>query len=165
MHMKNKGMNIKHAKQRGEWAEMRFMARAAEHGLQVSKPWGESASYDFVVEHGTRCVRVQVKSTMHQRHAGLSCQVRNSRQRPYAEDSFDFAAVYLIPLDVWYIIPTAQVGGQTTIFFSPELKNSKYGQYKEAWHLLRGSPHGGTVDRIEACAAEVQGVTLAEAWL
>ena len=38
-------MNIKHAKQRGEWAEMRFMARAAEHGLQVSKPWGESTSY------------------------------------------------------------------------------------------------------------------------
>jgi hypothetical protein len=41
---------------------MRFMARAAEKGLQVGKPWGESASYDFVVEYGTRCVRVQVKS-------------------------------------------------------------------------------------------------------
>jgi hypothetical protein len=31
--MKNKGNNIKHAKQRGEWVEMRFMARAAEKGI------------------------------------------------------------------------------------------------------------------------------------
>jgi PD-(D/E)XK endonuclease len=156
--MKNKGNNIKHAKQRGEWAEMRFMARAAERGLQVSKPWGESASYDFVVEHGTRCVRVQVKSIMHKRDRGHHCTVRGGKQGTYAENSFDFLAVYLISLDQWYIIPTAQVGGQKNLFLSPNLKNSKYGQYKEAWPLLRGNQRGGTVDRIEACAAGTQSV-------
>lgn len=164
--MKNKGNNIKNAKQRGEWAEMRFMARAAEQGLQVSKPWGESASYDFVVERGgTQCVKVQVKSIMHERDRGHHCSVRGGTQGTYADNSFDFLAVYLISLDQWYIIPTAQVGGQKGLFLSPKLRNSKYGQYKEAWHLLRGKRRGATVDRIEACAAETQVVTQATAWL
>ncbi len=45
--MKNRGMKIKHPKLRGEWAELRFMTRAAEHGLCVTKPWGETARYDL----------------------------------------------------------------------------------------------------------------------
>ena len=36
--MNEKAMEIKHPKRRGEWAEMRFMAAAAEHGLSVMKP-------------------------------------------------------------------------------------------------------------------------------
>jgi len=119
------------------------MARAAEKGLQVGKPWGEFASYDFLVEYGTRCVRVQVKSIMHKRDRGHHCTVRGGRQGTYAENSFDFLAVHLISLDQWYIIPTAQVGGQKNLFLSPNLKNSKYGQYKEAWPLLRGNQRGG----------------------
>jgi hypothetical protein len=148
--MKNKGNNIQQAKRRGEWAEMRFMSRAAEKGLQVSKPWGESASYDFVVEHGAQCLRVQVKSIMHERDRGHHCAVRGGKQGAYAENSFDFLAVYLISLDQWYIIPTAQVGGQKNLFLSPN---------------LNGNPQGATVDRIEACAAETQVVTQAAAWL
>ena len=41
------GAKIKHPKLRGEWAELCFMVRAAEKGLQVSKPWGETARYDL----------------------------------------------------------------------------------------------------------------------
>jgi PD-(D/E)XK endonuclease len=137
---------------RGEWVELRFMARIAEQGLKVSKPWGDSASYDFVVEHDGRCLRVQVKSSMHQRFGGHCCQVRGSQRRPYVDNSFDFAAVYLIPEDVWYIIPTLQIAGQTSLFFSTRMKNSKYAQYKEAWHLLRAQ---ATVPQIHACAEEV----------
>ena len=53
--MKNNGMKIKHPKLRGEWAELRFMRCAAEHGLCVTKPWGETARYDFAVEHEAFC--------------------------------------------------------------------------------------------------------------
>jgi hypothetical protein len=35
----------------------------------------------------------------------------------------------------------------------PELEVSKYGEYEEAWHLLRGETRG-TIGRIEACAEE-----------
>jgi len=95
------------------------MARAAEKGLQVGKPWGEFASYDFLVEYGTRCVRVQVKAIMHKRDRGHHCTVRGGRQGTYAENSFDFLAVHLISLDQWHIIPTAQVGGQKTFSSVP----------------------------------------------
>ena len=153
--MKNKGMKIKHPKLRGEWAELRFMTCAAEHGLCVTKPWGETAHYDFAVENQGRFVRVQVKSTGFKDRGGYSCTVRGS-QGPYSGDPFDFVAAYLIPEDLWYIIPAEKLQGQGSIALYPKLKNSKYGRYKEAWHLLRGKPPRGeiTVARIDACAAK-----------
>ena len=57
-------VKIKHCKRRGEWAEMRFMAMAAENGLEVTKPFGDTAHYDFAVEHQGKFARVQVKSTV-----------------------------------------------------------------------------------------------------
>jgi len=48
--MQNPGSTIRHAKARGEWAELGFMTRAAELGLRVTKPWGDNAPYDLAVE-------------------------------------------------------------------------------------------------------------------
>ena len=69
--MKNNGMKIKHPKLRGEWAEMCFMTRAAEHGLCVTRPWGEMSRYDFAVEYKAHFVRVQVKPTMFLDRGGI----------------------------------------------------------------------------------------------
>lgn len=139
---------MRHPKRRGEWAELRFMGRAAELGLQVSKPWGETAQYDFIVEYKGELARVQVKSTMFKDRGGYSCTVRDSRG-PYQGDAFDFLAAYLIPEDVWYIIPAERLKGQGSIALYPKLKNAKYGRYKEAWELLKG-----VVEQLEACAEE-----------
>lgn len=150
-------MRIKHPKLRGEWAELCFMTRAAEHGLCVTKPWGETARYDFAVEHEGRFVRVQVKSTMFVDRGGYSCSVRGCRG-PYQGDPFDFLAVYLIPEDLWYIIPAKKVKGQGSVALYPKLKKSKYARYREAWRLLRRNrKHGtaateGLLESIEACA-------------
>lgn len=43
---KRKPKIIKDKKERGEWAESVFTARAAENGLPVSKPVGDSRSFD-----------------------------------------------------------------------------------------------------------------------
>ncbi len=94
------------------------MARAAEQGLQVTKPWGETARYDFAVEHEGRFVRVQVKSTMFRENDGYSCTVRGCRG-PYVGDPFDFVAAYLIPEDIWYIIPAGTFQGQGSIGLYP----------------------------------------------
>ena len=55
---------IKDSKRRGEWAESVFMARAAENGLPVSKPLGDSDPFDCVVGRPGKFVGVQVKCTM-----------------------------------------------------------------------------------------------------
>ena len=64
------GYRLRGCKERGEWAELCFMARAAENGLRESKPYGESASYDVGVEHKGTILRVQVKSTIYYRRGG-----------------------------------------------------------------------------------------------
>src|SRR5271170_7489753 len=102
--MKNRGTQIKNDKLRGEWAEMCFMTRAAEHSLQVNKPWGEMSHYDFVVGYRGRFVRVQVKSTLCKDTGGYRCAVLGGH-RPYVGNVFDFVAAYVIPEDAWYIIP------------------------------------------------------------
>jgi len=145
---------IKHPKRRGEWAEMRFMAMATENGLEVAKPYGEMARYDFAVEHEGRFARVQVKSTMYRNGRGYACTMRGWRG-PYGRNEFDYLAVYLILEDLWYIIPVKNIRGQWTISLDPNRKNARYEPYREAWHLLRGeSPKSGKVRSIEACAEE-----------
>jgi hypothetical protein len=49
----------------------------------------------------------------------------------------DFFAIYLIPLDLWYIIPFEAVKG-TSLMLTPGRKGQKYKHYTEAWHLVRG---------------------------
>jgi PD-(D/E)XK endonuclease len=63
-------------KARGEWVELRFMTAALEHGYHVSKPWGDSGSYDVGVQHGTDILRVQVKSTTVRTGTGYFCQFK-----------------------------------------------------------------------------------------
>jgi len=50
------------AKRRGEVAEAAFLHKTAALGFSVSKPWGESDRYDFILDSGDHCWRVQVKS-------------------------------------------------------------------------------------------------------
>jgi hypothetical protein len=150
--MKNRGMEIKHPKLRGEWVELRFMLRAIELGLHLNKPWGEVVPYDFVVEHEGRFARVQVKSTMFADRGGYSCTVRGS-DGPYEGDPFDYLAAYIFQEDLWYIIPAELVVGQGSIALYPEYGRAKYGPYMEAWDLLRAD---AGVD-LEACAEEQGG--------
>jgi hypothetical protein len=131
----NQGIDIQHHKLRGEWAELRFMARATEHGLSIAKPWGEMSRYDFAIEHNGHFVRVQVKCTINRRRNSYTCNV-SSNGIPYAPNQLDFIAAYAIEADAWYIIPAAATGNQRHILLSPHLTNSKYHKYKEAWHLL-----------------------------
>jgi len=150
---RNAGMKIKNCKKRGEWAEAVFAERAIRQGLPLAKPWGESSGYDFMVEQNNgHVVRVQVKSTIFPEGEGYSCTLKNS-QGVYKKNSFDFVGAYVIPEDVWYIIPEIKVRGMWSVGLHPELKNSKYAEYQEAWHLLHG-PLPGLIERIEAVADE-----------
>lgn len=152
---KKSGMGIRNCKKRGEWAELCFAARAMQEGLGLGRPWGESSGYDFVVVRGNgQMLRVQVKSTMFREGGGYSCSLKNSRG-PYRGNAFDFVAAYVIPEDLWYILPARVFRKMWSISLHPELARSKYGRFKEAWHLLRGTaPAGNFVERIQACAEE-----------
>ncbi len=126
-------------KQRGEWVELLFMTRAAALGLNVSTPYGDSARYDVSVEANGSFLRVQVKSTDYKGPLGYSCSfLRCPRTSRYTADELDFFAAYIIPMDVWYIIPVdvaLRVTG--TLLLNPSRRGQRYQSYMEAWHLLR----------------------------
>jgi hypothetical protein len=149
--MKVSGTSIKHHKRRGEWAELRFMARAAEHGFSVSKPWGDSQAYDFIVEHKARFLRIQVKSIAYRRRHSYQCRIRGCGGRKYSNYEIDFIAVYIIPRNIWFIFPVEVVlRAQSDLILSPHLEVSKNGAYEEAWHLMLG----GNAAPPELCHAE-----------
>jgi len=137
--MKMRGKWIKSCKERGESAELCFMARAAEHGLRVSKPYGDSASYDVGVEQAGRILKVQVKSTIYRRRGSesYSLKVHGPRRQLYRKGTIDFFAVYLIPADTWYIIPFRKLGRNFSLHITVGSKRQKYEKYREAWGLLR----------------------------
>ena len=123
-------------KQFGEWAELCFMARAAERGLNVSKPHGDSASYDVGVEQNGRFLRIQVKSTTFRRKGSYTCNIVGRKRERYGSGLLDFFAVYLVPIDLWYIIPFEVAEGNLSLNLTPR-KGHKFSQYMEAWNLLR----------------------------
>jgi hypothetical protein len=103
-------MDIGNHKKRGQWAELRFMAKATELGFQLAKPVGDSTQYDVVVDLGGRFISVQVKSTIFQasnlkpgNFVASLVHVSGPNHR-YQQSDFDYLAVYCIPKDVWYII-------------------------------------------------------------
>src|SRR5277367_5362339 len=125
-------------KERGEWAELCFMARAAGLGMSVAKPHGDSRRYDVLVDAGRRIWRVQVKSTIYCRRGGeYSLNVMGPGRKKYEAGTVDFFAVFLIPRDEWYIIPYAAMGKRVTMHLTPGSKRSKLLRYREAWDLLR----------------------------
>jgi hypothetical protein len=125
------------------------MQRAAEHSLCVSKPWGDSARYDFVVESAGSFKRVQVKCAswgppQPSGRRSYRCHVTSRRDcwtsrqfgyRPYSRDEIDFFAIYVVPEDTWFIVPVAR--SQFSMLLSPHDRKSKYFPFREAWHLLK----------------------------
>jgi len=144
----NPGSLIKNSKLRGEWVELRFMTRALEHGYNVSRPWGDSAPYDVGVSHGSDILRVQVKSTTVRTGTGYFCQFKPHflKKQDYTVQQIDLFAAYVIPQDVWYLIPASIILGpqrKTGLMLFPmePLKKDryKYEAYKEAWTILSKS--------------------------
>jgi hypothetical protein len=136
-------------KQRGEWVELEFMAKAAQRRFAVSKPWGDTQSYDVGVEHIPNFLRVQVKSTTVRSGAGYRCQFMPNykSKRDYSLDHIDVFAAYVIPEDVWYLIPAVLLLGKRRRFMAalcplrPPAKRAsyRYEAYREAWSLLTRS--------------------------
>ena len=105
---RNPGPYIHHPKLRGEWAELHFILRAIELGLILSKPYGDNAPYDLIVDHHGRFLRIQVKCTVYHRGNSYKCHLDHNGI-PYTPDQIDFFAAYVIPTDTWLDLPLESV--------------------------------------------------------
>ena len=123
-------------KRNGEVAEAIFLAKASGLGFGVAKPWGDSERYDFVLDSGHHFWRIQVKSTgrsfdSRYRVRGAGCKAR------YTGAEIDFFIAYIIPEDLWYVVPVAALAFRVALTFYP--KGGRLGRlekYREAWCQL-----------------------------
>jgi hypothetical protein len=70
--------------------------------------------------------------------AGDGAEVSGGEAVGRVLEEIDFVAAYIIPLDLWYIIPAAVVAKRKgSIWLSPWRRQNKYERYLEAWHLLQ----------------------------
>ncbi len=118
------------------------MHRAVELGFKVLKPYGDSAAYDFAVDHGRGFVRVQVKSIRKRLRAGIyQIQTKHGgEQRAYRRGEVDVVAAQLVDEDTWYLIPERVFTGRTAVYVGG--KRGKNEEYREAWDLLRARENG-----------------------
>jgi hypothetical protein len=117
------------------------MHKAINLGFAVAKPWGDSDRYDFILDTGPRLWRVQVRSTAYQSHRGYSVHTYVYRKRQMVAltaKEIDVVVAYIVPLDLWYVVPVAAFAPCKNLWFYPNgsKKGSRFEEFREAWFLL-----------------------------
>ncbi len=114
-----------------------------EEGLFLAIAW-------FVLRYSFHCcgtVCAVTAATSRRRYSGWHAvesedhfsRGAKSRAAPVffsRQTDFDYLAVYVIPKDIWYIMPWGKVTAKIGIRVCPGAKANPYERYREAWHLL-----------------------------
>jgi len=126
-------------KRRGELSELAFFYKAASLGFGVAKPWGDSEPYDFILDSGQRLWRVQLKSASHHFNRRYDVHAKRGKDEKvmYTRADIDILVAYLIPIDVWYVIPVEKIE-KKALYFYPYggARHARHEAYREAWGLM-----------------------------
>jgi hypothetical protein len=130
-------------KRTGELAEAAFVVKAASLGFAVCKPWGDSERYDFILDSGHRTWRVQIKCTESLNANAYQVQSTYTDRKQkghYTPADIDVLVAYILPLDLWYVVPAHAFPASASLRFYPEgniSRRARFEQYREAWHLFQ----------------------------
>jgi hypothetical protein len=107
--------------------------------MNISKPYGDTTPYDFIVDCQGRLTRVQVKSVAAGKGNAYHITMGHGLpKRSYNKRDVDLLAGYIIPHDAWYIVPLSAIGEIRALWFCPHRPSRrKFECYREAWDLLR----------------------------
>jgi hypothetical protein len=136
------------AKRRGELVEVAFLHKAVSLGFGVAKPYGDSESYDFILDAAqsgaSHLWRVQVKSTTCKRHDAYHLCAGHfpspSGKTRYTPDEIDFLVACIVPEQAWYVLPILAFAPRQYLRLYPHRKlkpkRSRYEEYRDAWRLM-----------------------------
>ncbi len=133
------------SKRMGETVELAFMLKAVTLGFAVARPWGDSERYDFILDSGDRLWRVQVRSTEREFKRGYCIRgyihVKKEQVALCARD-VDAIVAYIVPLDLWYILPMKDFEPRRNIWLYPhdQPDRGRFEKFREAWDLLKPAP-------------------------
>jgi PD-(D/E)XK endonuclease len=148
----------KNSKERGESAEIAFLYKASNLGFGVAKPYGDSQRYDFILRYRQKLWKVQVKSTRARHKGGYQVHARGSRYGAnYTPEEIDFLVAYIVPEDVWYVVPIAAIQNTTLGFFPSGRRPGRlFEKYREAWHLMMPAADLTPAEPVQAESSPVK---------
>jgi len=131
--------------EQGSYAELTFATLCLKHNIEIASPVVDVHGYDFIINVNEQWLKIQVKSTSkpdirYPNKPSYKIHVRKgATSMAYKENDFHFCAVYIIPLDLFYIIPICELN-KTTIRINPDSNKCKFYKYKDNFKLLMPSP-------------------------
>lgn len=116
----------------GNLAELKFQFKAFEMGFIVSKPFGENARYDFIVDLDGNLFRVQIKATNTKIGNGYRFMLSygSGGKQFYTQNEIDILYAYVVPENIWYTFPMKLIEGKKTIKVFPSDPNCQYAPFK-----------------------------------
>ena len=124
---------------KGDIGELSFMLQAKLNGLKVLTPISASSVYDVVIHNQKEFIRVQIKSTsdLEKRSNCYKFNICRGKASNLKYESFDidYFALYIIALEIFYIIPIDELKVKTVRVYPS--KKHKYNKYINAWGLLK----------------------------
>ncbi len=121
-------------------AELTFRAKATGLGFKTYLPDGKHG-VDVIVDWYGKISRVQIKHTnvlVESKDRFQAKLAKGSKGKlPYGKDEIDFFAIYIFPINVWYIIPRDKQEGLNACFYPHRDSCGCNEIFKEAWKLLR----------------------------
>ena len=126
----------------GDISEARFISDALSKGFIISKPFGNSDKYDFILDSGKILYKVQVKTAnfyddKKRRYVCSAVSGRFGKSKLYSDKEVDIVAIWVPSTIYWYIIPTKNIDVKTLSVYPHYESKAKYEKFKNAWELLK----------------------------
>lgn len=122
-------------KQKGNLTELQCITACYELGYNVSIPYGENSRYDFILDVGSKLLKIQVKTSRNKKTIKnpddaivFSCRSLNSKAsgntyHRYDKTQIDYFATY------WkgccYLVPVEECSVEKTLWFNSTANNQK----------------------------------------
>ena len=119
----------------GAIGEARFIAECLERDFEPHTPT-TPMPWDFIVTCPAGDLKVQVKSTSCKVERCYNVNTGSGRtSKEHIPDIVDVVAVYLAPINEWWMIPQSVVTGVTLRLYSENPSKSKYKKYQNNWSV------------------------------
>ena len=115
----------------------RFRIQGYQSWFRRGHARGDNERYDFILNYRTLRWRVQVKSTERFERTGYRVKGGGSTA-DYRLDEIDFLAAYVVPEEVWYVVPVSAVVRHKSLRFFPYSgSKGRLEKYRDAWRLFK----------------------------
>lgn len=110
----------------------------------VSKPWGDSYRYDFIVDWEGRLSRTQVRSTEYRsglKGYAVHASFFSGREAvPLTAKHVDVLVAFISTRNIWYVLPVTAFSPRVNLCFYPDgsMKGALFEEYREAWWVMMG---------------------------